>query len=89
MYSASETVNSSHIGGKMENRGVIVGELESNRGVFTENEDISGVRTMMYSESGTVTSTQAAGKIYRYGSFEGGMQSSKGFSCWILVVFQQ
>ena len=75
MYSASHTVNSSHIGGK--NRGVTVGELESNRGVFTENEDISGERTMMYSESGTVTSSQAAGKIYRYGSFEGGMRSSK------------
>ena len=78
MYSASETeLNSSHIGGKMENRGVIVDELESNSGVFTENEDISGERTMMYSEVETVTSSQAAGKIYRCGSLEGGMRSSK------------
>ena len=77
MYPASETVNSSGIGEKMDHQGVIVGELERNRSVFTENQDTSGGRTMVYSSSGTVTSGQAAGKIYRYGSVEGGMRSSK------------
>lgn len=77
MYSASETVDSSGIGEKMDHQGVIVGELKRNRSVFTENQDTSGGLTMVYSSSGTVTSGQAAGKIYRYGSVEGGMRSSK------------
>ena len=77
MYSASETVDSSGIGEKMDHQGVIVSDLERNRSVFTENQDTSGGRTMVYSSSGTVTSGQVAGKIYRYGSVEGGMRSSK------------
>ncbi len=77
MYSASETVNSSHIGGKMDYQGVIGGESQSHKGGFTEHNDISGGRTMMYSSSGTITSSQSAGKMYRHGAIEGGMRTSK------------
>lgn len=57
MYFVLEIVNSSYIGGKMEIWGVVIGELESNRGVFIENEDIFGEWILMYFEFGIVISS--------------------------------